>query len=362
MTGVLLWSCSHERTVREKSITESKYGMIKNKEVVQYTIRNAAGIMVKVLNYGGTITDLMVPDINGIFGNVVLGFDSLQGYLGSGNPYFGCMIGRYANRIANAQFTLNGQPYSLNANNNGHTLHGGLRGFDKVFWQVQVLSDSSLQLTYRSPDGEEGYPGNLNVQIVMTLTSKNTLVLEYAAETDKPTPVNLTNHSYFNLSAGASPTILDHELTIQAEKFTAVNNQLIPTGKFENSVMPQSPFNFIKPKRIGEDIDRVPGGYDHNYVIMPSEQSPVLAADLYDPHSGRALTLFTTQPGIQFYSGNFLDGTLTGRGGQVYVKHAGVCLEPQHFPDSPNRPEFPNTILMPGEVYRHTSLYKFSAR
>ncbi|MCK6618331.1 MAG: galactose mutarotase [Cyclobacteriaceae bacterium] len=355
-----LVGCQSNMQKQVKTITESIYGMIGNNEVKQFTIRNTNGMIVNVLNYGGTITDVIVPDRNGNPGNVVLGFDNLEGYLRTENPYFGCLVGRYANRIANAQFSLNGQPYKLSANNNGHSLHGGERGFNKVLWDAEILSDSSLQLTYLSPDGEEGYPGNLNVKVILTVTSKNEIILDYTATTDKPTPVNLTSHSYFNLSAGKSPTILDHELIIRSEKLTAVNNELIPTGKFDWTL--RTPFDFIEPKRIGEEIAEVAGGYDHNYVLLPAEELPAQAAELHDPLSGRTLTLFTTEPGIQFYSGNFLDGTLTGRGGQVYQKHAGLCLEPQHFPDSPNQPAFPNTILQPGEVYRQTSIYRFSVR
>lgn len=352
--------CKSEQQNETKAISETPYGMTDNNKVKQFTLRNVSGMMVKVLNYGGTITDIIVPDRNGIFENVVLGFDNLEGYLQATNPYFGCLIGRYANRIANAQFSFNGQTYKLAANNNGHSLHGGIKGFDKVIWEVQAVSDSSLRLTYRSPDGEEGYPGNLEVNVLLSLTSDNALILDYTASTDKPTPVNLTSHSYFNLSAGKAPTILDHELFIRAETITAVTGELIPTGKLES--IRQSAFDFNKARRIGEGIGSIPGGYDHNYVITPSENLGNPAAELYDPLSGRVLSLYTTEPGIQFYSGNFLDGSLKGRGGQVYPKHAGLCLEPQHFPDSPNQPAFPNTILNPGETYRQTSIYKFSVR
>lgn len=360
MMAIALCACRQNTKQNERAITTTAYGMINGKEVQQFTIRNRSGMTVKVLNYGGTITDIIVPDRNGEPGNVVLGFDNLEGYLKPENPYFGCLVGRYANRIANAQFSLNGETYKLLANNNGHSLHGGKKGFDKVIWDVRVLSDSSLQMKYLSPDGEEGYPGNLAVTVVLAITADNSLILDYTATTDKPTPVNLTSHSYFNLSAGKSPTILDHELTIRSDKLTAVNDQLIPTGKVEG--MLQTAFDFIEPKRVGDDIGKVPGGYDHNYVIIPSGNFPELAATLHDPQSGRTLSLYTTEPGIQFYSGNFLDGTLTGRGGQVYQQHAGLCLEPQHFPDSPNQSTFPNTILQPGEVYRQTSIYRFSVR
>lgn len=360
LVALLFCACKADRHKEIMTITTTSYGMFDGNEVIQFAIRNTSGMTVKVLNYGGTITDIIVPDRNKNPGNVVLGFDNLEGYLQPANPYFGCLVGRYANRIANAQFVLNGTTYKLAANNNGHSLHGGNKGFDKVIWDVQVTSDSSLQLQYQSPDGEEGYPGNLEVKVVLSVTSDNSLILDYTATADKPTPVNLTSHSYFNLSAGKASTILEHELIIRSDKITAVNEELIPTGKLVAT--PATPFDFNEPKRIGDSIAKVPGGYDHNYVIVRSEKSPVFAASLYDPVSGRALTIYTTEPGLQFYSGNFLDGSLTGRGGQVYQKHAGLCLEPQHFPDSPNQPAFPNTILIPGEAYRQTSIYKFTVR
>lgn len=358
--AIIVVACKSNEQNEANSITETLYGMIEENQVKQFTISNGSGMTVKVLNYGGTITDIIVPDRDGNPGNVVLGFDNLEGYLQPENPYFGCLVGRYANRIANAQFALNGQTFKLFANNNGHSLHGGQKGFDKVLWDVQIVSDSSLQLKYTSPDGEEGYPGNLEVAVMLTVTLKNELILDYKATTDQATPVNLTSHSYFNLSAGKAPTILDHELTIVSEKVTAVNDQLIPTGKFDHSL--RTAFDFIEPKRIGDDIEKVAGGYDHNYVIIQSDPPPRFAAQLHDPQSGRWLTVYTTEPGIQFYSGNFLDGTLAGRGGHMYQKHAGICLEPQHFPDSPNQPDFPNTILQPGQVYRQTSIYRFSAQ
>ncbi len=336
--------------------------MIDTTAIKQFTIRNKAGMQVSVLNYGGTITEIRVPDRNGNFENIVLCFSSLEGYLADNNPYVGALIGRYANRIGHATFSLDGQQFLLHANNNGHTLHGGKRGYDKVVWDVKVESDSSLRMTYKSPDGEEGFPGNLHVNVLFTVGDANTLTLNYTATTDKATPVNLTSHAYFNLSAGKRATILDHELQLFAERITEVNDSLIPTGKFMEVF--ETPFDFLEPKAIGRDILHVPGGYDHNFVLFEAKETGLAgpAAKLYDPFSGREMHLYTSEPGLQFYSGNFLDGTLTGKNGQVYGKHAGLCLEPQHFPDSPNQPLFPNTILQPGETYYQTSRLEFMVR
>lgn len=347
---------------QEAGITVNDYGMIGSTAIKHYTIRNTAGMQVSVLNYGGTITELVVPDRNGNFENVVLGFPTLEGYRGENNPYFGALIGRYANRISKATFNLDGQQYILAPNNNGNTLHGGNKGFDKVVWDVKIESDSSLRMVYDSPDGEEGFPGNLHVEVVFSLSNTNALTLDYTATTDEATPVNLTSHAYFNLSAGKSQTILEHELQLFAERITAVNDSLIPTGEFMEVF--ETPFDFLEPKAIGRDIQQVSGGYDHNFVLFEAKETGLAgpAAILYDPLSGREMKLFTSEPGLQFYSGNFLDGTITGKSGQVYVKHAGLCLEPQHFPDSPNQPHFPSTILKPGETYYQTSRFEFRVR
>lgn len=358
------FACSTEKKEQDEQagITVNDFGMISTTIIKEYTIRNKAGMQVSVLNYGGTITEIIVPDRKGNFENVVLGFPTLEGYLGDNNPYFGALIGRYANRIGKATFQLNDQPYTLVPNNNGNTLHGGNKGFDKVVWDVKIESDSSMRLTYDSPDGEEGFPGNLHVEVVFTLSETNALTLDYTATADKATPVNLTSHAYFNLAAGKSPTILDHELQLFAERITAVNDSLIPTGEYLEVF--ETPFDFLEAKKIGRDIQNVPGGYDHNFVLFEAKETGLAgpAAILYDPLSGREMKLFTSEPGLQFYSGNFLDGTITGKNGQVYVKHAGLCLEPQHFPDSPNQPHFPNTILKPGETYYQTSRFEFSVR
>jgi len=354
------------------SVAEDGYGEVDGDKITQYTLTNPNGMSVKILNYGGTVTDIMAPDKSGTMGNVVLGYDSLAGFLQTGNPYFGCLVGRYANRIANAKFTLDGKEYKLAPNNDGNSLHGGLKGFDKRVWKASDIntdSISSIKFTYDSKDGEEGYPGNLHSEVVYTLTKANELTIEYKATTDKATPVNLTNHCYFNLSAGADSTILDHELMLKADKYTPVNDKLIPTGKIQSVTAadglgaPVPEMNFQSPKKIGRDITKVSGGYDHNWVLNRSGNGLEMAGSLYHAGSGRYMEVFTTEPGIQFYSGNFLDGTLKNtRGGVKYIKHAGLCLETQHFPDSPNQPGFPNTILKPGETYTQTTVYKFSTK
>jgi len=337
------------------------YGMIGADSVFQYTLTNKNGMIVKILNYGGTVTDIITPDKNGKMGDVVLGYDSLAGYRQTGNPYFGCLVGRYGNRIANAKFTLDGKEYTLAANNGLNTLHGGLKGFDKVIWFVKLFTDSSLLLSYSSKDGEEGYPGNLSVDVMYSLSDDNGLKIEYAAVADKATPVNLTNHCYFNLSAGSDSTILDHELMLRADKYTPVNGTLIPTGKIDD--VKGTAMDFTTSKKIGRDIAQVTGGYDHNWVFQKPENRFDLIATLYHQPSGRFMEVRTTEPGIQFYSGNFLNGTLKNtRGGVKYVKHAGLCLETQHFPDSPNQPSFPNTILKPGETYQQITVYKFGTK
>ena len=368
----ILFSCKLMKKEEEKSdkpevglpytkfsVAEDGYGEVDGEKVIQYTLTNPSGMIVKILNYGGTVTDIIVPDKAGKMGNVVLGYDSLSGYLQNGNPYFGCLVGRYANRIANAKFTLDGKEYKLAPNNDGNTLHGGLKGFDKRVWKagsINTDSIASLKFTYDTKDGEEGYPGNLHTEVIYTLTKDNELKIEYTATTDKATPVNLTNHCYFNLSAGIDSTILDHELKLNANKYTPVNDKLIPTGKIDD--VKGTPMDFTTAKKIGRDIANVPGGYDHNWVLNGND-----AGSLYHAASGRYMEVSTTEPGIQFYSGNFLNGTLKNtRGNAKYVKHAGLCLETQHFPDSPNQPAFPNTILKPGETYHQTTIYKFSIK
>lgn len=354
-------SMEQNDSTKKYSFTEKPYGNTQGQAITEYTITNPSGMQVSIINYGGTVTKLLAPDKAGNMGDVVLGYDTLSGFLQTGNPYFNALIGRYGNRIAAGKFTLDGKAYTLAGNNNGNSLHGGNKGYDKVVWTAKKLSDSSIQLNYLSKDGEEGYPGNLNVQVVYTLTPDNELKLDYTATTDKATPVNLTSHCYFNLSAGADSTILNHQLQIAADKYTPVNAQLIPTGKIED--VKGGPMDFTSAKQIGKEIAQVDGGYDHNWVLNKTGNNLEKVASLYEPNSGRFMEVLTTEPGLQFYSGNFLDGTLTNtKAGKRYPKHAALCLETQHFPDSPNQPSFPNTILKPGETYRQTTVYKFSTK
>ncbi|WP_156126490.1 aldose epimerase family protein [Hymenobacter sp. DG25B] len=333
-------------------------------EVQLYTLTNAHGVQVSITNYGGIITSLLVPDKDGKLGDVVLGFDNVSGYQSpaylKAGPYFGALIGRYGNRIAQGKFTLDGKAYSLAQNNGANTLHGGKQGFDKVLWQAQPGSSAdgqTLQLTYLSKDGEEGYPGNLTVTVVYTLTPDDALKIDYTATTDKATPVNLTNHAYFNLGSGKD--ILGHVVTIPADRYTVVDAGLIPTGELR--AVKGTPFDFTTPHAIGERIGQVPGGYDHNWVLNETTGMHA-AATVYEPTSGRTMEVRTTEPGLQFYTGNFLDGTLKGKGGKVYGQHAGFCLETQHFPDSPNQPKFPSTILKPGQTLQSSTTYQFGLR
>ena len=332
-------------------------------EVQLFTLRNAHGATATISSYGGTLTSLLVPDRNGQLGDVVLGFEDVSGYQSpafrKANPYFGALIGRYGNRIARGRFTLDGTAYHLATNNGPNALHGGTVGFDQRIWQATpgtADAAETLTLTYHSPDGEEGYPGNLTVTVVYTLTDDYALRLAYTATTDRATPLNLTNHAYFNLRHGTSKDILAHELTLAADRYTVVDDTLIPTGELRP--VAGTPFDFTAAHAIGARIAQVPGGYDHNFVLNPAGP----AARVFDPASGRTLDVTTDQPGIQLYTGNFLDGSLTGKGGTVYGPHAGFCLETQHFPDSPNQPGFPNTILRPGEVFRSSTVYRFGVR
>ncbi len=341
--------------------TKQFFGFSGTDSVFRYILKNGKGMEAGIINYGGTVTDIIVPGNDSVPVHVVLGYDSLAGFLQTGNPYFGCLVGRYANRIANAQFVLDGKLYKLQTNNNGNTLHGGIRGFDKVLWSVLRVSDSSLTLAYLSPDGEEGFPGNLSVEVTYTLGRENELMISYKASTDRPTPVNLTSHCYFNLSGGKDSTILDHELLLDADTYTPVNEALIPTGKMVS--VAGTPMDFRVLKKIGKELALVPGGYDHNWVLNKMKGVLQRAGVLIHPGSGIVMEFFTTEPGIQFYSGNFLDGTLMhSRNGQRYIRHAGLCLEAQHFPDSPNQPSFPATILRPGDTYQQTTVYRFGLK
>jgi len=350
----------NNEVVIQENGKKNYYGIIEKDTVYAYTIKNNKGLKAVISNYGGTLLSLWTPDKSGVTGDILLGYDSLAGYRQKANPYFGALIGRYANRIHHGTFQIDGKTYTLDLNNHGNALHGGLKGFDKVIWTVNLVNDSSLALSYLSHDGEEGYPGNLNVKVVYTITSENGLMIDYTALSDMKTPVNLTNHAYFNLSAGKDSTILSEEIKINASRYTPVNDSLIPTGQILS--VNNTPFNFLATKKIGKDIDHVKGGYDHNFIINKKDSGMAVAAELYDPVSGRHLIVKTTQPGIQFYTGNFLDGTLTGHGGKKVVKHGALCLETQHFPDSPNQPSFPNSILGPGQTFHETTVYLFSAK
>ncbi len=354
-------------------IVKEDFGQFKGQPVELYTLTNHNGVVVKITTYGGTITELHVPDRNGQLGDVVLGFDKLAGYLSpeyeSDNPNFGAIIGRYGNRIAKGKFTLDGVNYTLAINNGENHLHGGNIGFNRVVWAAKPMESetgNALELTYTSKDMEEGYPGNLAATVTYTLTDANELKIDYRAVTDKATPCNLTNHSYFNLSAGKQPTNANHELVILADKYTEVDAGLIPTGNFPD--VAGTPMDFTTPHKIGERIDvdfeqlKFGNGYDHNWVLRNNTGSLALAATAYEPESGRFMEVFTTEPGVQFYAGNFLNGILIGKNNTKYIRRGGFCLETQHFPDSPNHPEFPSTILRPGQTYQTQTIYKFSTK
>lgn len=340
-------------------ISKTCWGETDGKAVFLYTLTNKNDIEVAVCNYGATVTSWVTPDRHNDKSNIVLGFESLAEYL-AGSPFFGATIGRYSNRIAKGRFHIGDDAYTLAINNGSNHLHGGNKGFDKVVWEaIPASGDSaSLSLTYYSKDGEEGYPGNLKVTVTYTLTDEDELLIEYTAETDKTTVVNLTNHSYFNLSGDVSLNILDHTLQLNAHRYTPVDNGQIPTGELKP--VAGTPFDFLQPRRIGELIHEVEGGYDHNYVLNRVSENPELVAVLSDELSGRKLEVYTTEPGLQLYTGNFLDGNIQTSKGKPINKHAALCLETQHFPDSPNQPDFPSVILKPGEKYRSITGYKIS--
>ncbi len=335
-----------------------------------YTLKNESGMTVCVTNYGAIITSIIVPDRNGKRADVALGYDRVEDYINAvDKPYFGAVVGRYGNRIAKGEFTLDGETYSLLQNNGENHLHGGAIGFDKVVWAVdEYVEGKSLTLSYLAKDKEEGYPGNLELTIIYTLADDNSLVVDYHATTDKATPINVTQHTYFNLKGEGHGTILDHKLMLNAKTFTPVDESLIPTG--EMPAVAGTPFDFTTAKAIGRDIDQqneqlVFGlGYDHNWILNKDgkEGELSLAAQVHEPSSGRVMEIYTTEPGIQFYCGNFLDGRLKGKSGKPYVHRGGFCLETQHFPDSPNQPNFPSTILKPGETYESKTVFKFSAK
>jgi aldose 1-epimerase len=344
--------------------------MFQGKPIEVATLKNTHGVEVQAINYGGIITSLKVPDRSGAVADVVLGFDRPDSYWGTPPPpYFGSIVGRYGNRIGKAQFAIGAKTYKLAANNGPNHLHGGVRGFDKVLWDMSTKTTpqgSSVVFARTSPDGEEGYPGNLRVTVTYTLTEKNQLIVDYRATTDKATPVNLTQHSYFNLAGEGSGDVLAQQLTINADRYTPVDDTLIPTG--ELAPVEGTPFDFRQATAVGARITgdhpqlKAGKGYDHNWVLNRKGAGPQFAARLTDPKSGRTLEVATTEPGMQFYSGNFLDGTIKGKGGHVYGHRAGLCLETQHYPDSPNKKQFPSTILQPGKVYTSQTIWTFSAK
>jgi aldose 1-epimerase len=337
-----------------------------------YTLKNSSGVTIKVSNFGAIITSIIVPDRDGNMGDIALGYDRVEDYINAvDKPYFGAIVGRYGNRIAGGQFTLDGTTYTLAKNNNDNHLHGGVIGFDKVVWTAEPrFGDdwNGVELTYLAKDQEEGYPGNLQLKVTYKLTDDDQLIIDYFATTDKATPVNVTQHTYFNLKGEGNGTILDHELMLNAKHYTPVDEGLIPTG--EIAAVQDTPFDFTTPKPIGRDIEQENEqlkfglGYDHNFVLDKGgkEDELTLAARVYEPTTGRVLEVRTTEPGIQFYCGNFLDGRLNGKAGKPYVHRGGFCLETQHFPDSPNQPEFPSTILQPGQEYKTRTIFSFSSK
>jgi aldose 1-epimerase len=351
--------------VKTAGFSRAQFGLVDGKAVFIYRLTNAHGMEVRVMSYGATIVSLRVPDRNAQSDDVVLGFDTLNGYLAP-EPYFGAVVGRYGNRIAKGQFTLDGTTYHLATNNGPNHLHGGVKGFDKVVWEAEPFDRdgrSGVTFTHASPSGDEGYPGALDARVTYTLTSDNELIVEYSATADKATPINLTQHSYFNLAGAGTGDILDHQLTLDADRFTPVDATLIPTG--ELAPVDGTPFDFRRPTAIGTRIGadnaqlKYGNGYDHNWLLNGSAGQLRHAARLEDPRTGRTLDVSTTEPGVQFYSGNFLDGTLAGRAGHVYKQRYGLCLETQHFPDSPNHPNFPSTILRPGKRYESKTVFAF---
>ncbi|WP_020527436.1 aldose epimerase family protein [Flexithrix dorotheae] len=332
-----------------------------------YTLKNDNGLSVSITNYGGIVVSLFVPDKNGTAEDITLGFDKLDQYIENNDPYMGAIIGRFGNRIANGKFQINGIDYNFPKNNGKNTLHGGLKGFDKVIWEVEELDSrndyTGIKLSYLSKDMEEGFPGNLKVEVVYSLNNENEFKIEYFAETDKNTHCNLTNHAYFNLKGAGNGNILDHKITIKADNFTPVNENMIPLGTLQR--VSSTPFDFREPMKIGERIEedhqqlKLGTGYDHNFVIKNSGEEISLAAEVEEPISGRLMEVYTSEPGIQFYTGNFLGG-IKGKKHKIYEDRFGFCLETQHFPDSPNQPSFPSTLLEPGEKYESTTIYKFS--
>ncbi|MBI2071856.1 MAG: galactose mutarotase [Gemmatimonadetes bacterium] len=353
---------------REASINRAPFGTMPDGSAVEvFTLTNARGTELRAITYGAIIVSLRVPDRAGQMDDIVLGYESLEGYLGD-SPYFGAIVGRYGNRIAKGRFRLDGKTYRLAMNNGPNHLHGGIKGFDKVVWRAEPFhhdSGAGVVFTHTSPDGDEGYPGTLAARVTYTLTDRDELIVDYRATTDQPTPVNLTQHTYFNLSGDGRRDILSHELLINADSFTPVDSTLIPTGVI--APVEGTPFDFRTRTAVGSRIEadhqqlRFGGGYDHNFVLRQEDAAIGHAAQVVEPSTGRTLDIYTTEPGLQFYSGNFLDGSITGKGGRVYRRRYGFCLETQHYPDSPNQARFPSTILRPGHEYRSRTVFVFGA-
>ncbi len=344
------------------TILKEKYGTVDNKEIEQFTLQNSKGTTIKVINYGGAITHILFPDKTGKLTDVALGFDSLNEYKSPENPHFGCITGRFANRIRKGQFEIDSKQFQVSINNNGNSLHGGISGFNRKIWTAEIVEGYGVKLKYTSKDGEEGFPGNCNVTVTYTLTEDNSIKMDYEATTDAPTVVNITNHSYFNLSGGADATVADHEVWIDADQYVPVDDEYIPLGKLEN--VENTVMDLRTSKKIAENVDKVPGGgYDHTYVLNSKDgKTASLSAGAYHPGTGIYLELITTEPGVQFYTANTLSDKLAGKNGKKYSHRGAFCLEAQHFPDSPNHPSFPNTILRPGEIYRQTTIYRFSIK
>src|SRR5208283_5041839 len=354
------------QSTAKSGVQQQPFGTHDGRPITLYTLTNSHGVEIRAMNYGGIIVSIRVPDRKGQFADIVLGHETLEGYIPN-PPYLGAIVGRYANRIANGKFALDGKTYTLPQNNGTNSLHGGLRGFDKVTWDGEPLKGKTgVAFTYLSKDGEEGYPGNLKVKVTYTLTDSNELILDYEATTDKATTINISQHSYFNLAGEGNGDILNHEVMINADRFTPVDKNLIPTGELR--AVKGTPLDFTTSTRVGARIEDnyeqlvLGKGYDHSFIINRKGGGLELAARAYEAGSGRVLEVFTTQPAVQFYTGNFLDGTVTGKQGHVYKRRYGLCLETQHYPDSPNHPDFPTTILKPGETFRSKTVFKFSAK
>ena len=370
LLGALTLTCSAQAPAKKgkSDVKKQDFGKLPDGTPIElYMLSNAKGMQAGIMTYGGVVVSLTAPDRTGKYADVVLGMADLSGYL-TPPPYFGALIGRYGNRIGHAQFSLDGKLFQLPANDGANTLHGGIKGFDKRVWTATpgTGGDQSLELTYTSKDGEEGFPGNLSVKVLYTLSSKNELRIDYTATTDKDTVVNLTNHSYFNLAGQGEGDILGHEVMIAADRFTPVDSGLIPTGELRP--VKGTPFDFTKSTAIGARINqndeqlKFGKGYDHNWVLNKRAGHMAKAAEVHETKTGRVMEVWTTEPGLQFYTGNFLDGTLKGKGGKVYALRNAFCMETQHYPDSPNRPAFPSTELKPGATYHTTTSYRFSAK